>query len=505
VNARRVGLAAVLLSFVAMPRVGPNGRTTTAIRTMAEITRTGALPAAPDSAGLALMRTLSCGGCHAGVPRPARSAAAPAFGPAAAHYDPAWLFTYLAAPRSPGADPASERMPDFRLDEGERLALALFLGGEPRPVSLWARLHSWLAGGHAGVGGAGAGQAAGSGADHPASAQDEAALRRARSRHPAVDSALGRRIFVALDCAACHRYPGLEAWPSGPPLDGERGRVRAGWLRAYLRDPRPVRPFGFQPGTGSRMPDYHLSGGEVGALVTALEPEGPAPADVVGASGEVARLTPYDEAKIRALLRTRLPCLGCHGLDGVGGRVGPDLSSAGSRLRPDFIRRMLRDPQGAVPGSAMPRVPMSAATESLLVRLLAAQQAPVQPAAPLSLAGTVLRPPAMGDAPASIYLRFCSACHGADGRGDGYNARNLPVPPAVHASAAAMSPLTDDVLYDAISAGGYVMGRSARMPPFGATLDGGQIRGLVAFIRALCRCRGPGWSTDGAPGAARED
>src|SRR5258705_13731655 len=84
------------------------------------------------------------------------------------------------------------------------------------------------------------------------------------------------------------------------------------------------------------------------------------------------------------------------------------------------------------------------------------------------------------------------------GNGDGPNARYLPVPPAVHASAARMSLRPDDALFDAIAGGGAIMGKSPRMPAFGATLSPPEIRSLVAYIRALCACQGPAWSRDGS-------
>jgi mono/diheme cytochrome c family protein len=61
-----------------------------------------------------------------------------------------------------------------------------------------------------------------------------------------------------------------------------------------------------------------------------------------------------------------------------------------------------------------------------------------------------------------------------------------------------MSMRSDDALFDAIGGGGAVMGKSARMPAFGATLSSAEIRALVAYIRALCACRAPAWSVDGS-------
>jgi hypothetical protein len=71
------------------------------------------------------------------------------------------------------------------------------------------------------------------------------------------------------------------------------------------------------------------------------------------------------------------------------------------------------------------------------------------------------------------------------------------VPPAIHASAERMSRRSDDLLFDMIAAGGFIMNGSNRMPAFGATLRPDEIRALVARIRALCGCEGPAWSRDG--------
>jgi len=201
-------------------------------------------------------------------------------------------------------------------------------------------------------------------------------------------------------------------------------------------------------------------------------------------------LSPFQQQKARALLRTQLSCLGCHELDGDGGRSAPSLTTVGSRRPAAYIRAVIEDPQRTVPGAAMPNAPMPAATRELLIGFLsrdAKSTAAFVPASP----ATSPRVPTDG---AALYGRWCASCHGASGKGDGPNAKFLPVRPAVHANAAQMRERPDDTLYDAIAGGGAVMGKSARMPAFGATLTREEIRSLVAQLRTLCRCEGPAWS-----------
>ena len=199
-------------------------------------------------------------------------------------------------------------------------------------------------------------------------------------------------------------------------------------------------------------------------------------------------LTTFGEHKARALLATQLPCLGCHELDGQGGAIGPSLTTVGQRRSAGYIRAMIEDPQGTVPGSTMPRTRMPDATRELVIALLSSK---ARRGDPPHAKSSLPAPPATG---AALYARWCAACHGATGMGDGPNAKRLPVRPRAHADAARMHTRSDDALYDTIAGGGAVMGMSARMPAFGATLSDRELRALVSYLRELCHCSGPQWS-----------
>jgi mono/diheme cytochrome c family protein len=209
-----------------------------------------------------------------------------------------------------------------------------------------------------------------------------------------------------------------------------------------------------------------------------------------------AHLSRFDREKAEWLLRERLPCLGCHRLDGRGGMIGPDLTAVADRRSTGFILAMVSDPQATLSGSRMPRIPMPAEWRLLIVRLLAERRsAGATPADPVGPADSI-RLGAITDG-AALYDRVCAACHGRQGGGDGFNAANLPVRPTAHGDSAYLSRRPDDTLFDGIFAGGYILNKSNRMPAWGETLSREQIWSLVRYIRQLCRCTGPRWSGDG--------
>jgi mono/diheme cytochrome c family protein len=47
-------------------------------------------------------------------------------------------------------------------------------------------------------------------------------------------------------------------------------------------------------------------------------------------------------------------CIGCHSIDGVGGKVGPSLSRVGYRLRPGYIYNWIKNPQSIKKDTKMP-------------------------------------------------------------------------------------------------------------------------------------------------------
>lgn len=256
------------------------------------------------------------------------------------------------------------------------------------------------------------------------------------------------------------------------------------------------------PPAASRMrateAESRVTGRTSGPLARAIAP---APATSAGRREQVpAPLTPAATRKAELLLRDHLPCLGCHTLNGSGGKVGPDLTTVRTRRSADYIAAIVADPARVIPAAAMPRTLMLPATRDLIIRYLQTRPGNAAGGVPAPASAPVPAPPATADG-AALYARWCASCHGAKGQGDGPNAAALPIKPAAHADKATMSQRPDDTLYDTIAGGGAIMNRSARMPAFGASLSAGEIRALVAHIRSLCRCEGPAWSRDPKGGA----
>ena len=80
-----------------------------------------------------------------------------------------------------------------------------------------------------------------------------------------------------------------------------------------------------------------------------------------------------------------------------------------------------------------------------------------------------------------LYIKYCAACHGEKGKGNGVAAAGLPKPPADHTSAA-FQKMTDGAIYGITSEG-----KPKFMPAFKASLKEADIWNLVIFMRTLAK------------------
>lgn len=87
------------------------------------------------------------------------------------------------------------------------------------------------------------------------------------------------------------------------------------------------------------------------------------------------------------------------------------------------------------------------------------------------------------------YNTYCVQCHGMQGNGRGVNTGDMAVQPRNHTDARGMAIRSDARLFRAIKYGGLSVDKSVLMPPWGDTFSDGEIRGLVRYLRKLCRCR----------------
>jgi mono/diheme cytochrome c family protein len=83
---------------------------------------------------------------------------------------------------------------------------------------------------------------------------------------------------------------------------------------------------------------------------------------------------------------------------------------------------------------------------------------------------------------ATVYKRYCSGCHGTDGRGDAKtfmpHVSNLTTKDYIEF-------IPDSFLYTVITEGGAAVGKSGFMPSWKSTLSDQDINDVIAFIRTL--------------------
>lgn len=152
----------------------------------------------------------------------------------------------------------------------------------------------------------------------------------------------------------------------------------------------------------------------------------------------------------------------------------------------DLARTFLRRGPGRWPTAV---IPLGLAV-TVALGLAAGVAADTDPAADTAAAETAAEQGAFelgGDAARALpdYEKYCSACHGPKGEGDGPMGEYLVPQPKDLTNTEYMKTRSDEQLYRAIRDGGAEVGLSDKMAPWKHLLSDQQIRDLAAYVRTL--------------------
>ncbi|MGH7197524.1 MAG: c-type cytochrome [Candidatus Omnitrophota bacterium] len=170
----------------------------------------------------------------------------------------------------------------------------------------------------------------------------------------------GRLLASKMNCAGCHTLDGktgglweqAEDKGAAPPvLDGEGAKVQEKWLHAFLKDPVTIRPW-----LATRMPTFGFSEEELTTLVQYFA--GLAHEEVSYQGYPVPATTP-EKLQTGKMLFDRFQCAKCHQVSPETAAMGasflaPEITLTKHRLKPEWVKKWLEDPQALQEGTMMP-------------------------------------------------------------------------------------------------------------------------------------------------------
>ena len=86
-----------------------------------------------------------------------------------------------------------------------------------------------------------------------------------------------------------------------------------------------------------------------------------------------------------------------------------------------------------------------------------------------------------------LFLERCVWCHADSTPAGPSNRNNLTPTPALMNDGAKLNSLSDEYVQNIVALGGSAVGKSALMPPWGRSLTQGEIRALIAYMRAIAQ------------------
>ena len=148
--------------------------------------------------------------------------------------------------------------------------------------------------------------------------------------------AKGRAIFQDHGCRGCHLVRGKERIMTGPPLDVMSQRVKPDWLYRWVLNPKSYLP-------RTKMPNPKFSPQQAADVAALLFQGGKPPGVELGGSIEEGKKIFGDSR-----------CVSCHSVEGKGGTIGPELSKISSKMVPERLIRIIKNPHELWASSQMP-------------------------------------------------------------------------------------------------------------------------------------------------------
>jgi cytochrome c553 len=174
------------------------------------------------------------------------------------------------------------------------------------------------------------------------------------------DPAAGAAVFQDKGCHDCHYTEGParektiadQLAKKGPELWYAGSKFQQPWLEAWLQDPKPIRPMKYNAVLEENPGDHPAVAADESTAITEYL------MSLTSSDVEAGVIKPKKNPKGRLIFKKKMPCGGCHEFPDrkkiIGGRSGPSLVGAGTRLNPDWIYAYMMRPKIFKPVKMMP-------------------------------------------------------------------------------------------------------------------------------------------------------
>jgi len=174
----------------------------------------------------------------------------------------------------------------------------------------------------------------------------------------------GEVMVESNNCRGCHKI-GDTGGDIGPDLSFEGQRANPQWLSKFIENPVKIRPVDIEP---TRMPTFGFSKEEADSLAAYF-------ADMNKVDYPYYRLAKKEVAKkdrdeAWKLFWQTFSCQACHAWNETGGIIGPDQSDLANRLRRQWVKEYLLDPQKFIADVQMPNFELYPDEAELLADLI---------------------------------------------------------------------------------------------------------------------------------------